>query len=287
MQGITAGNPADTITMSDSLPPVDLIEPAQLVKQLGSQDLMILDVSNPATYRQLHIPGAIHINPSELVSGIPPATGKLPSEKHLNTLFSRVGYLSEKCIVVYDDEGGGWAGRLIWTLDLLGHKQLAYLNGGLHAWMSEQLPVENTPVQPVPTETNLTIVNPQARASAEDIMAELSGSVAIWDARSPEEYNGSKQFAARAGHIPGAINFEWTRGMDTEQFYRLRKDLLEQLEQIGLGRDKNIITHCQSHHRSGFTYLAARILGYKNIRAYDGSWSEWGNRSDTPITLAD
>ena len=291
MQGITVGNPAETITMSDTLPPVDLIEPAQLVEQLQAEDLLILDVSNPATYKQLHIPGAIHIAPSELISGIPPATGKLPSIEKLNNLFSRVGYLKEKRIVVYDDEGGGWAGRLIWTLDLLGHKKLAYLNGGLHAWMAEQLPIEQTPVSPVPTETRLKVVNHQVRATAEDIMTELersgSNSTAIWDARSPEEYDGSRQFAIRAGHIPGAIHFEWTQGMDTKRFYRLRNDLSELLENIGLGKDKNIITHCQTHHRSGFTYLAARILGYQNIRAYDGSWSEWGNRSDTPITLAD
>ncbi|MCL6271967.1 rhodanese-like domain-containing protein [Sansalvadorimonas sp. 2012CJ34-2] len=273
--------------MSDTLPPVDLIEPAQLVEQLEAPDLMILDVSNPATYQQLHIPGAIHIAPSELISGKPPATGKLPSLEQLNQLFSRVGYLSDKSIVVYDDEGGGWAGRLIWTLDLLGHKKLAYLNGGLHAWMSEQLPVENTPVFPAPTETNLKIINPQVRASAEEIMVELNSSTVIWDARSPGEYDGSKQFAMRTGHIPGAINFEWTQGMDTERFYRLRNDLANLLNGIGLGKEKNIITHCQTHHRSGFTYLAARILGYKNIRAYDGSWSEWGNRSDTPITTAD
>ena len=287
MQGITVGNPAETITMSDILPPVDLIEPAQLAEQLQAPDLMTLDVSRSATYQQLHIPGAIHIDPSELVSGTPPASGKLPSELQLNNLFSRIGYHKDKRIVVYDDEGGGWAGRLIWTLDLLGHKRLGYLNGGLHAWAAEQRPLQREAVQPDRTDACLSILRPEVRASAEDILEQLEQNIAIWDARSPAEYNGQKQLAARAGHIPGAINFEWTQGMDPERHYRLREDLAGRLDSIGLGKNQNIITHCQTHHRSGFTYMVARILGYQNIRAYDGSWSEWGNRTDTPITLAD
>ncbi len=273
--------------MSNELPPVELLEPAQLAEQLGAKDLMIIDVSNPAAHQQIHLPGAVHIAPSELVSGIPPATGTLPSLDQLNALFSRIGYQSNKRIVVYDDEGGGWAGRLIWTLDILGHKKMAYLNGGLHAWVAEKRSLQKEPVFPEYSEVNLSIVNPNVRATAEDILAELDQGIVIWDARSPSEYNGNTQLAARAGHIPGAVNFEWTQGMDAERHYRMRSDFAEILESLGLGRDRDIITHCQTHHRSGFTYLAGRVLGYKNIRAYDGSWSEWGNRTDTPITLAD
>lgn len=274
--------------MSHNLPPIELIEPEQLASQLLDANLLILDVCNPATYKQVHIPGAVHIAPGELVCGQPPATGMLPSLEHINALLSRVGYQEDKHVVVYDDEGGGWAGRLIWTLDLLGHQKTSYLNGGLHAWLAAQLPLQKDPVNPEPTAVELDIVNPDIRVMAEDIIAELAkgeaSDMVIWDARSPEEHTGIKQFATRAGRIPGAINFEWTRGMDYENQYRIHPDLLSQLETLGLGIDKNIITHCQTHHRSGFTYLAGRILGYQKIRAYDGSWSEWGNRADTPIT---
>ncbi len=88
---------------------------------------------------------------------------------------------------------------------------------------------------------------------------------------------------ARGGHIPGAINFEWTAGMDRERQLRIREDLAAELERLGITRDKEIITHCQTHHRSGFTYLAAKALGYPRVKAYAGSWGEWGNHPDTPI----
>ncbi|MTI13841.1 sulfurtransferase [Sansalvadorimonas verongulae] len=277
--------------MSNNLPPVALIEPEQLASQLQDENLLILDVCNPATYQQAHIPGAVHIAPKELTCNEPPATGMLPSLEHLNAVLSRVGYQQDKHIVVYDDEGGGWAGRLIWTLDLLGHQKISYLNGGLHAWLAAKLPLQKEPVTPDSTSVEATIVNHSVRAKAEDIMAELAAGEAsdmvVWDARSPEEHAGIKQFATRAGHIPGAINYEWTRGMDAANQYRLHPNLQAQLNSLGLSADKNIVTHCQTHHRSGFTYMAGRILGYQKIRAYDGSWSEWGNRADTPITTAD
>ena len=85
------------------------------------------------------------------------------------------------------------------------------------------------------------------------------------------------------GHIPGAINIEWTSLMDQQRNLRIRSDAEQILGRAGLSRDKQVTTHCQSHHRSGFTYMVARILGYDNISAYDGSWAEWGNLDDMPV----
>ena len=91
--------------------------------------------------------------------------------------------------------------------------------------------------------------------------------------------------AAKGGHMPGAINFEWIRAMDLERNYRIRHGLLEALAELGITKEHRIITHCQSHHRSGFTYLVAKSLGFKHVKAYDGSWSEWGNLPHTPVEL--
>ena len=85
------------------------------------------------------------------------------------------------------------------------------------------------------------------------------------------------------GHIPGAINFEWTAGMDPQRGLRIRSDMAQVLRDLGITPDKEIITHCQTHRRSGFTYVAAKALGYPRVKAYAGSWSEWGNLTDTPI----
>ena len=117
----------------------------------------------------------------------------------------------------------------------------------------------------------------QSRLGAEDL--------AIWDARGPLEYSGEKVVAARGGHIPGAVNFEWTAGMDLARSLRIRKDMPQILEQLGITPDKEVITHCQTHHRSGFTYLVAKALGYPRLKGYAGSWGEWGNHPDTPIEL--
>ena len=109
--------------------------------------------------------------------------------------------------------------------------------------------------------------------------------LAIWDARGPLEYSGEKVLAAKAGHLPGAINFEWTAGMDFNDHLRIRQDIAEVLEKLGITPDKEVITHCQTHRRSGFTYLVAKSLGYPRVKAYAGSWSEWGNHPDTPVEV--
>ena len=91
--------------------------------------------------------------------------------------------------------------------------------------------------------------------------------------------------AAKSGHIPGAVNFEWTAGMDKARQLRIRTDMPQILEDLGITRDKEIITHCQTHHRSGFTYLVAKSLGYPRVKGYAGSWGEWGNHPDTPVEI--
>jgi len=261
-----------------------IIEPDALEAELGNDALLIVDVCQASTYAQVHVPGAVHINPAELVSGEAPASGKLPELTKLELLFSRIGYSPEKHIVVYDDEGGGWAGRFIWTLDLIGHKHYSYLNGGIHAWYKENHPVESEAVFVPPVKVNLTL-DLSARAELVQVLASLEDdNCKIWDARSHEEYVGTKQSSARGGHIPGAVNLDWLDTIDRSKNLRLLPlpRLKALLESIDIKEGNSIITHCQTHHRSGLTYLIAKALGFK-VRAYDGSWSEWGNLEDTPV----
>jgi len=125
-------------------------------------------------------------------------------------------------------------------------------------------------------------------ADTEYIKSQLENpSVALLDARSLDEYTGKKKYSQKIGHIPGAKHFEWTRGMDAEANYRLLSEetLQPMLDELGLTRDKEIIVYCQSHHRSSFSYLMLKNLGYEKVRGYPGAWSEWGNRDDTPIEI--
>ncbi|MFT5693582.1 MAG: thiosulfate/3-mercaptopyruvate sulfurtransferase [Oceanicoccus sp.] len=266
-----------------------LLEAEQLAEYLTQGEIddnfLILDVCTSENYAKHHIPTAVHIAPQALQAGTPPVPGKLPSTAQLESLFSRVGLSANKHVIVYDDEGGGWAGRLIWTLDVMGHKNYSYLNGGLHAWLNEDHPCETKENKGNITDYRVTL-NAKPIAEIDDILSKLGSSdFAVWDARSAEEFDGRKILAERAGHIPGAIHFDWLDLMDRERNMRLvdLEELQRKLDEMGLSKTKEIVTHCQTHHRSGLTYLTMKILGYPNIKGYDGSWSEWGNREDTPI----
>lgn len=259
-----------------------LVQAEELLPVLNDERIAIIDLCREEIYMKYHLPGAIHVSPAELVDGNKPATGKLPSEARLRRLFSRIGYTPEKHYVVYDDEGGGWAGRFIWTLDVIGHKGSSYLDGGLIAWAADGYPMTSEIPEVAEVDASVQIDQSQI-VTKEDILNQIGQpDFAIWDARSPEEHAGTKVVAARGGHIPGAVNLDWLELMDRTRNLRLRQDIEQLVNDRGFTNGKTIVTHCQTHHRSGLTYLVGKLLGL-NIRAYDGSWSEWGNDPSTPI----
>ena len=263
-----------------------LIEPEELQSFLDDENLLIIDQGKLETFLGAHIPGAVHLDFKDLQLGQKPTPGALPDLAKLSRVFSNLGLTPEKHVIAYDDEGGGWAGRLIWVLDMIGHSHYSYLNGGIHAWQQAGLATEQGQQERIESDYSVTTLNHDFELSKEQIIERIGREdFAIWDARSNKEYTGEKIISARGGHIPGAVNYEWTRGMDAERGLRIN-DLGEfevLLNSLGLTKDKEIATHCQTHHRSGFTYLVGKILG-RNMQAYAGSWAEWGNDEQAPIT---
>lgn len=262
-----------------------LLEPAELQAHLGARGLLVVDLGKASVYQQVHVPGAVHCSGKALLANEQPAPGKLPPLEQLSAAFSALGLTPDTHVVVYDDEGGAWAGRFIWTLEVVGHRRYSYLNGGIHAWLASGQAVESRPNEPQPS-TYTARLEPGADADIDYVLAHhRDADHVLWDARSPEEFHGEVVRAQRAGHIPGARNYEWTRAIDRADSLRLRplEQVRAELETLGITADKTVITYCQTHHRSGFTYLLGRLLGFPRMKAYAGSWSEWGNRPDTPI----
>ena len=265
-----------------------LIEAEDLLPHLGHEKLRIVDLSRSSVHEQLHIPHAIHLTPKLLLRQEEQATGLLPDQAGLEALIRHLNISPEHHLVAYDDEGGAWAGRLIWNLHCLGFENASLLNGGIHAWLGAGLPTssEAEPAQPVAqlAQVNLAQKNRHQIAYAQLLEKVQNKAVQIWDCRTEDEYAGLRLAARRGGHIPGALHFEWSTALNRENHLKLHplQHTQQRLEQLGFNINEPVVVYCQSHHRSGLAYILGRLLGWE-IQAYDGAWSEWGNRPDSPV----
>lgn len=269
---------------SDNLPL--LLDPAALAERLDDPSIRVIDLSPGEVFGEHHVPGAVHLPYGELVTSRPPVGGLLPDDASLLRVLRAAGIGPGIQVVAMDAEGGGAAGRLMWTLDALGHEPTAILDGGLRAWVHEGYPLETgAGANPESGKLEATGQRDNVRVAG-NIMGRLSdGDFICLDARSTGEYHGNSVRAARGGHIPGAAHYEWTRAMDPERDMRLRPldDVRAELEALGIKPDREVVAYCHTHHRSAFSYALLRILGYPRVAGYPGSWSDWGNRDDTPV----
>ena len=246
--------------------------------------LPVVDVSQTQFHQQAHIPGAVHVDYAQIISAKPPVMGLLPNPDQLGTLFTCLGLDATTHVVAYDNEGGGRASRLLWTLQVAGHTRYSLLNGGFKAWRDEGRPSEIRHRQR--TAHSCTVhIDTGAIADKAYILEHLHDpAISLVDCRSPGEYAGVDLRARRGGHIPGAVNIEWNRALDPQRGMRIKADneLRGLYEQAGATPDRQVIVYCQTHHRSALSYIVMKNLGY-NVRGYPGSWSEWGNDPGTPV----
>ena len=264
-----------------------VIEPEELEQLLEDPSIVVVDLCKAKQYTQAHIPGAHFVNYGDLVHIEKPIMGLLPSDEKFSALLSSLGITADTHVIAYDDEGGGCASRFIWTLHVFGHEKASILNGGLHSWANEGHPLTTDVPQKHPSTYQLSNTG-KYTVDSRYISDHLDDAhTALLDARSQPEYTGAKKFAEKAGHIPGAKHFEWTDGMDRSRNLRLLPAAViqQKLDALGLSKDREIIVYCQSHHRSAFSYVMLRALGYDNVKGYPGSWSDWGNQANTPVEL--
>ncbi|HRA91542.1 MAG TPA: rhodanese-like domain-containing protein [Acinetobacter sp.] len=265
-----------------------LIEPEQLVPYLGHELIRIVDLSRASVYEQLHIPHAMHLQPKYLLGQHEQANGVLPDADGLQVLIEKLNISPQHHVVVYDDEGGAWAGRLIWNLHCLGFARTSLINGGIHAWLGAGLPTTTEIEKFTPVSDLLTVdldAVQQHRIEYDELLQNIEAQdIQLWDCRSHDEYTGLRLAARRGGHIPNALHFEWSTALNRENHLKLHplERTQQRLEQLGFNLQQPVVVYCQSHHRSGLAYIVARLLNWQ-VRAYDGAWSEWGNRLDSPI----
>ena len=269
-----------------------IVEPHELQARLNHPAVRIVDLCDRAQYLKGHVPGALHLEYGRLLRKEPPALGLLPDARTLEGILSDLGLSPGMHVVAYDDSGGGKASRLLWTLEAIGHGHYSLLNGGIGAWMAAELPVEPGP-GPQPAASTYPVHLPQLPPgfADRDFLLDNLGreDLALLDARSPGEFRGEDVRASRGGHIPGAVNLEWTRTLNSASHNRLRpsEELRGMMETLGVTPDKEVVTYCQTHHRSSLLWLVLRALGYQRVRGYAGSWSEWGNDPEAPVEAGD
>ena len=239
--------------MSHQTPLLPLIaEPETAFAELDKPTLLIIDLRHREHYQHSHLPGAVHLDYKSLIRAAPPVMGLLPEANHLSQLFGHIGLLPHCHVLSYDDEGGGRAARLLWTLEMIGHPHYSLLNGGIPAWQTSQLPLSQTthqrPVSPYQAQ-----ISGSASVDKQQVLGYLNAAnVVLFDNRSREEFEGIKRLAQRAGHIPGAVNYDWRLAMDPARDLRLKPEhqLRADLEALGVTPEKLIIPYCQTHHRS-------------------------------------
>jgi thiosulfate/3-mercaptopyruvate sulfurtransferase len=255
--------------------PQVLIETPELASVLSNADVRILDVRPPEEYRQGHLPGAVNL-PAPTTDDLQANRQGLPMPSEgAQRLFRMAGVSATSRVVLYDDQGHRFAARVFYVLEFFGHPRVQVLDGGFRKWQSEgRATTTETPgVAPGDFTPN---PNSALIATSQWVAAHLK-EVKLVDARSPAEYVG--------GHIPGAVNIDWSRTLEPGDSKILRP--AEQLEALfaaaQVSREQEVVTYCQMGIRAAEVYFVLRLMGYPRVRMYDGSWADWSADPALPV----
>jgi thiosulfate/3-mercaptopyruvate sulfurtransferase len=260
-------------------------------KQDENVRLVEVDVDTSA-YEQGHIPGATAWNwTTELNDQV---RRDILSKEQFAQLLGASGITPETQIVLYGDNNNWFAAYAYWQLKVFGHKELKLVNGGRKKWELEgralvkEVPDIAHASYPVPTPDP----DESIRAKQVEVFAALNAqNTVLVDVRSPLEFSGEviappgmTETAQRGGHIPGAINVPWSKAVNENGTFKAEAELKALYNGVNVSSDKDVITYCRIGERSAHTWFVLQeLLGFPNVKNYDGSWTEWGSMVGVPI----
>ncbi|MCF4006029.1 sulfurtransferase [Corynebacterium uropygiale] len=269
--------------------PERLVSASWLSARLGTPGLKVVESDQDSLLYDIgHIPGAVRLDwRRELNNALyrdivdPETFARIMSEK---------GIARDDTVVVYGDHSNWWAAFTLWILELYGHEDVRLLDGGRDAWMAEERDTSfAVPDYPATDYPVIPRQDASLRAFVDDVRQAI-GTQPLLDVRSAEEYEGAEArraedsafTAQQHGHIPSALSFPWGGSVDATGRFR-RREVLEELYE-GLHPSDPTIVYCHLGDRSAHTWFVLKyLLGFDNVRNYDGSWAEWGNMVRMPI----
>jgi thiosulfate/3-mercaptopyruvate sulfurtransferase len=252
--------------------------------------LIEVDVDTSA-YEQGHIAGAVGWNwQTQLQDDL---RRDLIDKAALERLLGQSGVSNDTTVILYGDNNNWFAAYALWQLKYYGHKDVRLMNGGRKKWQAEKRPMTTDAPKVTASAYRATSPDESIRAHKEEIasVVEKKKSGRLVDVRSPDEFTGRiiappgmTETAQRAGHIPGAANVPWSQAAREDGTFKSAEELKQLYQGKGITGDSEVIAYCRIGERSSHTWFVLKyLLGYKNVKNYDGSWTEWGNLVGAPI----
>ena len=274
---------------------------AWVLERLGEEGTVIVDAryalndteAGRRAYAEAHIPGAYYLDLSRDLSGPKRPNGEggrhpLPEPEALAAVLGRIGIGSNTTVIAYDDQGGAMASRLRWLLQWLGHDGQVYLlEGGFAGWQAAGHPISTEVPAPAEGVTFTPVSRNEMLVSQEDVKARMgkAGTVLI-DSREAPRYRGEVEpLDPKAGHIPGAINRFWNEGKRADCTWKSPEEQAERF--AGLSKDDEIIVYCGSGVTATPNVFALQEAGFRNVKLYAGSWSDWSSDEGNPVAVGE
>jgi thiosulfate/3-mercaptopyruvate sulfurtransferase len=286
--GENGGSASQQTASNDTYPNAQLLADVAWVEQHAKDPNVVIIDARSKGYEQGHIPGAVSVPSGQLKDS---QNNTIVSKEKFTELFQNAGVNADSTIVVYDEGGNGnSATRLFYGLEYYGLKdKVKVLNGGLLAWTAAGKDV-STEAPQVAKGNFVAEPNDKLMTTKEQLLSMDLKQCTLLDTRSAKEYSGEDlRGNKKGGHIEGAINKEWSEAIDQNPAdgvpkFKSYKELNAIYTEAGItDKEKTIVPYCQTNIRGAHSYFTLRLLGFKDIRPYEGSWAEWGNADDTPV----